>query len=331
MGSEVSGRTILLWHVHGSWTESFVQGPHRYVLPRNAARDADGRGLYGRNWPNAQEVHGDDLAELDVDLVVLQRPHEFGLAAQLLGRRPGSDLPAVYLEHNAPRPHAVDSRHPVGVRGDILLVHVTDFNRLMWDNGEAETAVITHGIADPGELYTGEIAAAATMINEPVRRRRTVGTDLLAALSAAIPIDLWGIGSEELNTPERRIAGVTGRGDLPRGELLPAVARRSVYLHTARWTSLGLSLVEAMYAGMPVVGVAATMAPLVVPSDAGVVSADVATLAAALTDFVADPASATRAGKAAREYAMTKFSLPRFLREWDDVIGALCTGKGVRA
>lgn len=327
MVPERSGRTILLWHVHGSWTESFVQGPHRYLLPLNDTRDADGRGLCGRNWPNAREIHHDDLAAQDVDLVVLQRPHEIELVTELLGRRPGTDLPAAYVEHNAPRPHPVDSRHPVGERGDILLVHVTDFNRLMWDNGAAATTVITHGIADPGALYTGNIPTAATMINEPVRRRRTVGTDLLAELSRATPIDVWGIGSEELNTAEHRIVGVTGRGDLPRTELLPAVAGRAVYLHTPRWTSLGLSLIEAMYCGMPVVCVATTMAPLVVPHDAGVVSADITTLAGALTDFVTDASAATRAGKAAREYAMTHFCLDRFLREWDDVIDALCTGK----
>lgn len=34
------------------------------------------------------------------------------------------------------------------------------------------------------------------------------------------------------------------------------MARRRVYLHTARWTSLGLSLLEAMHLGMPVVAVA---------------------------------------------------------------------------
>ena len=29
---------ILLWHVHGSWTTSFVQGKHRYLIPVNAER-----------------------------------------------------------------------------------------------------------------------------------------------------------------------------------------------------------------------------------------------------------------------------------------------------
>ena len=276
-------RSVLLWHVHGSWTESFVAGDHRYLIPVNAARDTDGRGRCGRDWPQAEEIPADRLCHEDVDLVVLQRPHELQLATELLGRRPGVDIPAVYVEHNAPRPFPVDSTHPLAGQDDILLVHVTAFNELMWDNGRAATTVITHGIADPGQLYTGEVAAAATMINEPVRRWRTVGADLLGTLAAAAPIDVWGIGTDELNTPERRRIGVLGHGDVPGRRLLAEVARRRVYLHTARWTSLGLSLIEAMFLGMPVVSVAATMAPAAVPGEAGVVSADITTLAAALT------------------------------------------------
>ena len=31
---------ILIWHVHGSWATSFVQGPHDYLVPVNAERNA---------------------------------------------------------------------------------------------------------------------------------------------------------------------------------------------------------------------------------------------------------------------------------------------------
>jgi hypothetical protein len=167
----------LLWHVRGSWTEAFVRGRHRYIVPVNAAQDADGRGVCGRVWPRAREVERDRLADEPIDVAVLQRPHELELMATWSGWRPGVDVPTVYVEHNAPRPSPAESRHPLADRTDITLVHVTDFNRLMWDNGVAPTAVITHGIVDPGDLYTGELAAAATMINEPVRRCRVVGTD----------------------------------------------------------------------------------------------------------------------------------------------------------
>lgn len=318
-----AARSVLLWHVHGSWTESFVAGRHRCVLPVNAEKDANGRGLCGRKWQRAQEISFANLRDETIDLVVLQRPEEIDLVARWLGRRPGVDVPAVYVEHNAPRPFAVDSVHPLAARTDIPIVHVTDFNRLMWNNGVAPTRVITHGIADPGLLYSGEIAAAATMINEPCRRWRTVGADLLAVFGEHVPIDVWGIDTDVL-TECVSSAGVRGRGDVPTARLLPEIARRRVFLHTARWTSLGLSLIESMFIGMPVVAVASTMAPLVVPSEAGVVSADIATLTRALEGFIADGAAAAAAGKAARDFAKAQFGLERFLADWDDLIDECC-------
>jgi hypothetical protein len=321
-GSTVT-RSLLVWHVHGSWTESFAAGRHRCVIPVNAERDAYGRGLCGRNWPRAQEIPTEKLRDEEVDLVVLQRPEELDLVANWMGRRPGIDIPAVYVEHNAPRPHAVDSIHPMAGRDDIPLIHVTDFNQLMWNSGAAPTRVINHGIADPGQWYTGEVPAAATMINEPRRRWRTVGADLLDELAGGVPIDVWGIGTEWFNDRSGN-RGVRGKGDVPAPRLLRQVARRRVYLHTARWTSLGLSLIEAMYLGMPVVAVASTMAPLVVPAEAGVVSADIPTLAYALEGFVTDVAAASAAGKAARDFAMAHFTLARFLAQWDDVISENC-------
>ncbi|MDA2893593.1 glycosyltransferase [Mycolicibacterium sp. BiH015] len=317
-------RNVLLWHVHGSWTESFVAGAHRYLLPVNDARDENGRGIAGRNWPHAVEVTPDELARCEVDLVVLQRPNEITCAEAMLGRRLGDDVPAVYVEHNAPRPYAVDSEHPVADRRDIPLVHVTAFNHLMWDNGCAPTRIIAHGIPDRGHLYSGELASAATMINEPVRRWRTVGADLLSPLSRYSPLDVWGMGTEELNTDARCVGPITGHGDVSGARVLDVVSRRRVYLHTARWTSLGLSLLEAMSAGMPVVAVAATMTPLAVPPEAGVVSADLAVLGDALHHFIGDRDAAAIAGKAARDFVLTHHALERFLDDWARLIEEVC-------
>jgi glycosyltransferase involved in cell wall biosynthesis len=79
---------------------------------------------------------------------------------------------------------------------------------------------------------------------------------------------------------------------------------------------------------MPVVAVASTMAPLVVPGEAGVVSADTATLGRAIEAFLADHAAAAAAGKAAREFAIARFGLERFLHDWDVLIEELCAGGG---
>ncbi|OBG60897.1 glycosyl transferase, partial [Mycobacterium sp. E3339] len=236
-------KNVLVWHVHGSWTQAFVAGRHRYLVPVAGDRGDGGIGLAARSWPNAREVPLEELKHEDIDLVVLQRPHEAELVDRWVGRRAGSGLPAVYVEHNAPRPSPTQSRHVVADRSDIPLIHVTDFNRLMWDNGRADTRVIDHGVADPGPRYTGDVLRAATMINEPLRRNRVVGADLLEPLSVYAQIDVWGIGTADLRTNR---GGVTGRGDVAPPALWDQIARRRVYLHTARWTSLGLSLIEAM-------------------------------------------------------------------------------------
>ena len=100
---------ILLWHVHGSWTTALVQGSHEYLLPVLPDRGPNGRGR-AKTWewpPSAVELTPEELAETDVDVVLLQRPHELELCRQWLGRRPGVDVPAVFVEHNAPRARRV--------------------------------------------------------------------------------------------------------------------------------------------------------------------------------------------------------------------------------
>jgi glycosyltransferase involved in cell wall biosynthesis len=98
------------------------------------------------------------------------------------------------------------------------------------------------------------------------------------------------------------------------------MGRRRVYLHPNRWTSLGLSLIEAMTLGMPVVALAATAAPETVPADAGVVSCDMTRLRNALCTYISNPDIARRCGEAARRFALSRFGLERFLDDWDRVL-----------
>jgi len=305
---------ILLWHVHGSWTTAFVQGGHNYIVPTTPDRGPYGLGR-ARTYPwpeTVEELPPERLADAEVDLVVLQRPEELELAGRWLGRRPGRDLPAVYVEHNTPKGDVPNTRHPMADRDDLVLVHVTHFNGLFWDAGRTRTTVIEHGIPDPGHLYTGELPRAAAVINEPVRRMRVAGTDLLPRFA---PIDVYGMGTAELAVP-----GVTPYGDLPQWRMHDELARRRVYLHPIRWTSLGLSLIEAMHLGMPVVALATTEAPEAVPPEAGVLSTNVDTLAAAVRDFVAEPERAREAGRAARRAALARYGLDRFLNDWDQLL-----------
>ncbi|MGW4644465.1 glycosyltransferase [Sphaerisporangium sp. NPDC004334] len=312
---------VLLWHVHGSWTTAFVRGGHDYMVPLTAGRGPDGRGRARTyTWPaSVREVPWDRLREEDVDVVVLQRPHEPDLAERWLGRRPGRDVPAVYVEHNTPAGDVPATRHPLAGRDDIPLVHVTHFNELFWDAGRAPTRVIEHGVVDPGHRYTGEVARAGVVVNEPVRRTRVAGTDLLPAFAAAAPLDVFGM----------KVTGLPYGvfEDLPQREMHAELARRRVYLHPYRWTSLGLSLIEAMMLGMPVVALATTEAVEAVPPEAGVISTRLATLTAALRAFTADPAAAAQAGKAARAAACARYGLDRFLADWDRLLAETATAR----
>jgi glycosyltransferase involved in cell wall biosynthesis len=304
---------ILLWHVHGSYTTALVHGRHEYLVPTEPDRGPDGRGRADTFvWPsNAIEVDRATMRDADVDLVLLQRPHELhGLAQEWLGGRfPGRDVPAVYLEHNTPPSAAGCCRHPAADRDDLRLVHVTHCNALCWDTGTTPTSVVEHGIVDPGLHYTGEQPRLAIVINDPVRRGRAVGADLLPRFRAVAPVDLFGMRSAPLG----------GREDLTQAQLHDELARRRVYVHTTRWTSLGLSLLEAMHLGMPVVALATSEVPRAVPRGCGFVSTDVDALARACRAYLADPELAAHVGRCARAYAIRCYGLGRFLADWDRV------------
>ncbi|MCE7003694.1 glycosyltransferase [Kibdelosporangium philippinense] len=299
---------ILVWHVHGSWTTSIVQGRHTYLLPTGPS----GGGRQGRDWPaSAMEIPAGGLADASIDLVLAQSPEHVDVADQL-------GLPVIYVEHNTPKGDIPYTRHPMADRDDVWLVHVTHFNNLMWDSGNAPTTVIEHGIPDPGQRYSGEMERVAVVTNEPVRRGRITGTDLYPVFAAHAPIDVFGMGLAGL-------LDVTCIGDLRSESLFDEMCRRRVYLHLTRWTSLGLSLIEAMHLGMPVLALATTEASRAVPPDAGIVSADLDELIDGLRLLMAEPETARQMGKRAREHALAHYGLARFLREWDELLMEVST------
>ncbi|MDX6561500.1 MAG: hypothetical protein QOD65_1314 [Gaiellales bacterium] len=301
---------VLLWHVHGSYTTAFVQGAHTYLVPVLPGRPPSARGKpAGWGWPESViEVTPEEAREHEIDVVVLQRPEELaGGATAFLGREPGIGVPAIYLEHSTPQGRVAEMQHPAADRSDLLVVHVTQFNALFWDCGSTSTRVIEHGIPDPGYRYSGVLERAICLINEPARRTRVTGTDLVAQMRRRIPLSLYGINSEA--------AG--GDGELQPAERFDDLARHRVYFHPYRWTSLGLSLIEAMQVGMPVVALATTEAPAAIPAGAGVVSNDLVELERGLRSYLAEPEAATAAGRVARAAALERYGLDRFLADWD--------------
>jgi hypothetical protein len=312
--------------------EAFAKGRHEYLIPVEPDGDRQGWGRGGREWPAT--AHGTDLAAVDpdsVDVVVLQRPGEIEVVHRALGRRPGVELPAVYLEHNPPMGGVPFAMHPMADQHTIPVVHVSHFNQLFWDTGSARTTVIEHGIPDPGRLYTGEREEMGLAVNDPVRRGRETGTDLLPGFADVAPLRVFGRGTKKLPAAlDLEDYGISGDrlrsgGHVPAPQLHLELARCRLYLHPFRWTSPGFALLEAMLLGMPVVALDATETHRAVPRGAGLVSNDVDELHAFARRLLDDPDDAYAMGLVAREAALDRHGLGKFLDAWDELLADLAT------
>jgi hypothetical protein len=310
---------ILVWHVHGSWTTAFVEGAHSYLVPVVPDRGPDGRGRAETwDWPSSVvEITPDEMAGADIDVVVLQRPQDEELfAAWSGGRRAGRDVPAIWLEHNTPPGPVAEMHHPAADRDDLVIAHVTHTNDLFWDTGTTRTVVIEHGIVDPGLRFTGDCARAGVVVNDPERRGRAVGADLIPALAREVPVDLYGMGT----AATAAAIGAGGAEDIPQMKLHDELAQRRAYVHLSRWTSLGLSLLEAMHLGVPVVALATTEVHDAVPPGTGIVTNRWDDVVDATRWLLQDVDAGAALGAAGRERALERYGLGRFLADWDRLL-----------
>lgn len=306
---------ILIWNIHGGWMESFLRGNHHYLIPHDEQHPLPS------HFPGAHSVSSTNLKGVEVDIVILQRVEEITLVEILTGKQVGKELPAIFVEHNTPKEHPIGQVHPLADRTDIPVVHVTHFNRLMWDNGQAPTTVIEHGVCDLGYKYTGQLPHLGVVINEPVRRNRVTGTDLLPQFAEAAPVDCFGIDTDLLPAHlGLRDENLHPMGDYPTPQLHAELPLRRAYLHTTRWTSLGLSLLESMMLGMPVLALATTEAIRAVPPEAGAISVNPRELVNAARDLIASPDEARRRGLIARDFALQHYGLERFHHDWDELL-----------
>ena len=304
---------ILTWNVHGGYLASLAHIGHTIYLPvrHDPANGYAGKPADTNLPPTLVEVPADEVDALDLDVVLFQSPRHY-LDDQFLLLSPAQrGLPQVYLEHDPPRPHATDTSHPVD-DPDLLLVHCTRFNALMWDNGRTPVRVVEHGVAEtPGVHYQGDLARAVVVINDLATRGRRLGRDVVERVAEEAPVDLIGLRSEVLG----------GLGPLPHDELPSRIARYRCFLNPIRYTSLGLSMIEAMLAGVPVAALATTEIPSVIRhGDSGLLALDAPTLAGHVRTLLDDPALARRIGAAGREVARERFGIERFARDWTRVL-----------
>jgi hypothetical protein len=307
---------ILTWHVHGNYLYYLTQVPHEFYLVRDDAGSTHHSGRSGTlPWgDNVHDAHVDQIRQMDFDVVLFQSRPAWDEEQHTLLSPAQQRLPRIYLEHDPPQQHPTNSRHWVD-DPNVLLVHVTPFNALMWDSGASPTRVIEHGVKllQPAR-YNGELARGVAVVNNLDKRGRRLGADVYAEAAARVPLTLAGMGAERSG----------GQGEVANAELPGFMARHRFFFNPIRYTSLGLSVIEAMMVGLPIVGLATTeLVSVIRDGENGFIDTRLDKLVQAMQQLLADPGLAQQLGEAARRSAEQRFAIGRFIDDWLQALAAV--------
>jgi len=300
---------ILTWHIHGNYLFYLTQAPCQFFLPVKQQNSEGYGGCSGSfNWgSNVHEVDADEVKHTEFDIILFQSKKNY-LEDQFEILSPAQrKLPRIYLEHDPPRELPTDTLHVVD-DPSMLLVHVTHFNQLMWNNNHTPSIVIEHGVLIPKNItYTGQKNKGIVVINNIANRGRRLGLDIFMELRQKIPLDLVGMGADD----------VGGLGEIPPMELPAFIANYRFFFNPIRYTSLGLAVCEAMAIGLPIIGLATTeMAVTINNGISGYIHTNRDWLIEKMQLLLDNPHLAKELGMSAKETAERKFNISRFAQDW---------------
>lgn len=310
---------IFTWHVHGSYLYYLSHIPHDIYLPK---KQEPIDGYWGITpsypWPsNVREVPVDDVKNQKFDLILYQSHANWTKDQHQDLSEEQKKLPRIFLEHDPPRENPTNTLHPVDDH-NVLIVHVTDFNRLMWDCRRSPTTVVEHGVLNPkGIRYQGNLDRGIVVVNNIHKRGRRLGLDIYNEAREHLSLDLVGMGWQE----------VGGIGEVPHQELPSFSSQYRFFYNPIRYTSLGLSICEAMMIGMPIIGLATTeLVTLIDNGVSGYISTRPKELIDAGKELLADKELARRWGEGARKIALERFSIDRFVNDWERTLRSVILG-----
>lgn len=305
---------IFTWHIHGSYLYYLSQGNYDIYIPVNHTRQ---EGYYGRGktFPfgnNVIEIDVADIKHTKFDCILYQSEHNYLVDQYEILTQQQRKLPRIYVEHNAPPGNACNTVHVMN-DPDIILVHVTHFNKLMWNSRNASCTVIEHGVSVPDIDYTGEIPRGIVIINNLPSRGRIAGFDVFMDVMKQVPVDLAGMGTESF-----------GIGEVLHPDLPGFISKYRFYFHPTRWTSLGLSLLEAMMMGMPVAGLGTTELPMVIENNvSGFYDTNIDALVEKMQLLINNQQMAWQMGQQAKKTATEKFNIRRFTKDWEQLFSSV--------
>lgn len=299
---------IFTWHVHGSYLFYLSQGDYDIYIPVKEIKE---EGYYGRGktFPfgkNVIEVPADKVKNATFDCILFQTPKNFLHDQYEILNEEQRQLPRVYVAHDPPWKSPADEVHVMD-DDEVIMVHVTHFNKLMWNSPVKHVKVIEHGVMPSVNLYKGNINRGITVINHMHQRGRKLGADIFEEVAAKIPVDLTGMGTLEYG----------GIGEILHPQLPEFISRYRFFFNPIRYTSLGLAVCEAMMQGMPIVALATTEYVTVIEDGvSGYIHTDIDYLVERMNYLLAAPECARLMGIEARKTAIQRFNIQRFANDW---------------
>jgi hypothetical protein len=142
------------------------QGPFDIYIPVSQKNEEGyiGRGTTFPFGNNVIEVDVASVKDISFDCILFQTPKNYLKDQFEILSEEQRKLPKVYLEHDPPQQVPTETQHVIN-DASVTLVHVTNFNKLMWNNGRTPVAVIDHGILAPSIGYSGKLERGIVIIN----------------------------------------------------------------------------------------------------------------------------------------------------------------------
>jgi hypothetical protein len=302
---------IFTWHIHGSYLFYLSKGDYTIFIPVKEKKED---GYYGRGetFPfgeNVIEVPASEVKEHQFDCILFQTNKNYFVDQYEILTAEQRSLPRIYLEHDPPSQHPTDTKHLVDDK-EVIMVHVTHFNKLMWSNENKIIQVVDHGVTVPNIPYSGERKRGLVVINHMHQRGRKLGADIFEKVSKQVPIDLIGMGTKEFG----------GLGEVLHPDLPEFITQYRFCFNPIRYTSLGLAVCEAMMLGVPMVAMATTEYVTVIKDGvSGFIHTDIDYLIEKMKMLLNDHSLAAKIGEEGKKVAIERFNINGFTSQWKSI------------
>lgn len=288
-----TGHSFYGWQVLGAktWNTTFAQVPDNYTI-----------------------IHSDDVEDVMnmvvFDLVMSENKFtQYQLSKQIAD---AYNIPLITLEHCLPDPNSPPSTmHALRSMTGNVDVFISNYSRQKWGWEQEQGVVIEHGVdtdlfkPDPDTVRWTHIMAA---VNKWTERDRECGFTYWKEVTDGLPVLVIG------DTPglSRPASGVD--------ELVFRYQTSQIFINTAQISPVPTTLLEAMSSGCACVSTANPMVESIIEDGVnGFITNDKVRMRSVLERLLNNPDECRALGMAARQTIIDRFSLPRFVGDWNRV------------